>query len=88
MLLKRRPRAGRRHSLPMLPCSLAMTEIDRTSRLQELDVRHDALLEELEALSRDVESVLAAVRPPSAALVEMPALVNRAQQPQPKRRAQ
>jgi hypothetical protein len=65
-----------------------MTEIDRANVLQDLDLRHDELLAELEALNREVEAALGALKPSSAPPVQMAALVDRPQQPQTKRRAQ
>jgi hypothetical protein len=65
-----------------------MTEIDRANVLQDLDLRHDELLAELEALNGEVEAALGALRPPSAPPVQMAALVDRTEQPQTKRRAQ
>jgi hypothetical protein len=77
-----------------------MTETDRITMLEDLDRRHDELLGELDALARQIESTLGAANPaarrsaPSsrprgglAPPIQMPALINRPQEPQPKRRA-
>jgi hypothetical protein len=65
-----------------------MTEIDFGNLLDDLDQRHDEVLSELDALSQQVESVLTALKPASAAAVQVPAFVDRPQKPQAKRRAQ
>jgi hypothetical protein len=65
-----------------------MTEIDLGNLLDNLDHRHDEVLVELDALIEQVSSVLLALKPQSAATVQVPALVDRPQQPQAKRRAQ
>jgi hypothetical protein len=65
-----------------------MIEIDRTAALDELERRHDELLAELDALNGQIESVLTTLKPPSPPPVEMAALVDRPQKPQPQRRAQ
>jgi hypothetical protein len=64
-----------------------MTEIDFDNLLEDLDQRHDEILSELDAFNQQVESVLATLRPASAAAVQVAALVDRPQQPQAKRRA-
>jgi hypothetical protein len=65
-----------------------MTEIDFGNLLDDLDRRHDEILSELDALNQQVESVLTALKPASAAAVQVAALVDRPQQPQAKRRTQ
>lgn len=64
-----------------------MTEIDLGNLLEGLDRRHDEILVELDALNERVATVLLALKPQSAAAVQMPAFVDRPQQPQAKRRA-
>jgi hypothetical protein len=43
-----------------------MTETDRSNALHDLDARHDDLLAELEALDREVQQAIAAIRPPAS----------------------
>lgn len=52
-----KPRSRTPHDSP------AMTETDRTNVLHDLDARHDELLAELEALEREVQQAIAAIRP-------------------------
>lgn len=45
------------------------SETDRIHRLQDLDSRHEQLLDELDALNAQIESTLASLRPAEAAPV-------------------
>jgi hypothetical protein len=75
-----------------------MTEIDRVHVLEDLDLRHDDVLQELAVLEQHIERVLGAMRPApidggsiverSPPAIKVAGLVDRPQQPQAKRRAQ